>query len=73
MAVHIEANIASFDHKWVSITLPQSMDFSLIPLDFSRMIHLIEPLVSGSPKFRLDLTYSKEMTLCSSNCFTAPV
>ena len=69
--MHIETNMALFYHKWVSTTLSQSMGFSLIPLDISRTIRLVKPLVSGSTKFLSDFSYSKKMTLSFSICFTA--
>ena len=55
-----------------STTLPQSMGFSPIPLDVSRIIFLVKPFVIGDAKFLLDLTYSKEITPSLNNCLTAP-
>ena len=48
------------------------MGFSSIPLDISRIIFLINPLVIGSTKIYLDLTYSKEITPSFNNCLNAP-
>ena len=66
-----EDSMASFDHKRVSNILSQSIGLRPVPLDVSRTNHLVNPLVRGSARVFLDLTYSKEMTLCFSNCFTA--
>ena len=54
-----------------STTLPQPMGFIPIPLDVSRIIFLIKPLVIGSTKFLLNHTYSKEITPNFNSWLTA--
>ena len=68
--LHIEANMASSHHKWVSTKLPQSMGSSLIPFKVSRMTRLVNLLVNGSLKFLPNLMYSNKMTSCFNNCLT---
>jgi len=68
--VCIKDDMALFDYKRVSTILSQFMGFKPIP-DISRTTCMVNPLVRGSARLFLDLTYSKEMTSYFSNCFTA--